>query len=992
MNFRTTVILFGLVIVGLGVFALMQFLNVQTPEEREEAARWLVPTFNDKFKPVRAADVTKVVLERQQDGKAEKLAFEKGAGGQWQMVAPRKARTDANAVNRLVDQLINAERDKYADLSSRLAEYGLEQPKTTVTLTYKAPPEKKKDDKAKDQAKDQDRPAVEKTLTVSFGDQSPDKKDPVVYALSSDNPKAPTAVPRARVDKVFAPVEDFRAKELLGSAFDVTGLRVAGADRKPLALEKVDNRDWRFAEPKLGDADAAAADNLARDLGNIKVEKNSDYVADGPFDAAKLASYGLTDEKATYKVSVTRKDAADPKKTVTETLLVGAKDPQAVARAAAVRAAALAGELLTARAPAGGLAPAVAGYQARAKQDEDAGAYYAKLADDDTVVRIEAKALKALEKKPDDLRAKTVVKIDPTKVDAINVTAAGETLRLRRPNLKVEGSATAATSEWDLFTDSRAKTRTHLDTVTKLIDALNKVEVAGPQAFLDDDAKQRAWFGTEPIDLGLDKPQAEIAVWQEAIKRDKDGKPEGDGEPKLKDDVKAKPLARITVGRKDDKRNVVYVRRQVGDHLPAILAVPDPWTASAAPPPSPFGQPPPPPSRDQVSLSKLVAGGYYAFRDRRLDSFVSSNVTALKVDRPAAAYDLVREEKKSDTGLTTTSWLLKKPVEGKADGNTVSFFLNTLAGLSADRLVTDRPTERDLKEKFGLADKPTLRAVVTETVERDGKKVVNELTYTVGRRTESDGANADHYYARVEAKPASGPAPEGNQFVFLVPLSTLQALDVELRDPTVFAEERTAQPVEATLVWRKLDKDKKLQETKLELAAQPAGEGSAQKTWAVKALTVNGQDAKAGLPKLDVAKVQRLLGTGGTERPFGQAGPSVNPLSTERFVVHHGKPEPKHQLDPASKDAPPALVLSVKYDNNTTRTLTLGARFEAAEAEYPGLAPRAFYYAAASTLPEAVFVVNETLFKDLAAGPDFFKPAAEKVSQVAPAAAVARAL
>jgi len=32
------------------------------------------------------------------------------------------------------------------------------------------------------------------------------------------------------------------------------------------------------------------------------------------------------------------------------------------------------------------------------------------------------------------------------------------------------------------------------------------VALADAKGFLDDDAKQRAWFGTEPIDLGLDKP------------------------------------------------------------------------------------------------------------------------------------------------------------------------------------------------------------------------------------------------------------------------------------------------------------------------------------------------------------------------------------------------------------------------------------------------------------------------------------------------------
>jgi hypothetical protein len=96
-------------------------------------------------------------------------------------------------------------------------------------------------------------------------------------------------------------------------------------------------------------------------------------------------------------------------------------------------------------------------------------------------------------------------------------------------------------------------------------------------------------------------------------------------------------------------------------------------------------------------------------------------------------------------------------------------------------------------------------------------------------------------------------------------------------------------------------------------------------------------------------------------------------------VVQNGKPDPAMGLDPASKDKPPTLIIEIKYDDKKTRVLTIGNRFEPKEADAPSLAPRAFYYATASTLPNAVFVVPESEFKELVGGANFFK-AADKIS------------
>ena len=74
-----------------------------------------------------------------------------------------------------------------------------------------------------------------------------------------------------------------------------------------------------------------------------------------------------------------------------------------------------------------------------------------------------------------------------------------------------------------------------------------------------------------------------------------------------------------------------------------------------------------------------------------------------------------------------------------------------------------------------------------------------------------------------------------------------------------------------------------------------------------------------------------------------------------------------------------ALVVEIKYDSGATRTLTLGDKWEPKDTEHPGLHPKAFYYAAASTLPNAVFALEELPLKPLVDGFEFFK-ASEKVA------------
>lgn len=945
MNLRTTLILFGILAVFLGVFAALQLTDYKTQAERTEQDKWLMPTL--KVANVTPRDFTTVLVERADD-KPITMEFKK-EDGEWKMVQPKALRADGAAVDRLIDQLVRAERpvNQPDNAGANLAEYGLDKPAVKITLTL--------DDKKATEIK-----AANKTFTFTIGKSAADKKNTLLYVLTSEVAKSPVGIARTRLDRAFAPLDDYRSKELISSTFNVESVKLAGAKRSALALEKVDGKDWVFKEPKLGDADMQQVNDLTQNLGMVKVERNEDFVYDGPLDDAKLQSYGLKPDQAPYVITVKHKDAKEK----TETVFIGNKDPEATRKASEVdearktTVAALLGPMGTTV-----LAPLNAGEAANAKLGQD-GYYFARLGDDNSVVRIPAKHVKAFEKKADDLRSKTLARVDGAKVDAINVTAGGETVRLRRPKVKVEGTTVAAPSEWVVWSDRQNKdVKAHLDVVTKVIDALNKVELPDSKNFLDDDARQRAWFGMDPVDLGLDKPEAEVLVWQEGIKRDKDGKPEGTGEPQLKDDVKNKPLVKLSLGKKDPKRGVVYVKRQRGDDPAVVLAVPDPWVdAKTQPPPQPGTFPPP--RQERISLSDRVNVGYLGFRDHVLPSFKLNEATKLTYVQRGTTYEAEKEAKPDASPTDFAEWKLTKPVQAKSENaDNLAFQLSRIA---ADKLVSDKATDQDRKDKYGLAT-PFLAATVTTS---DKDKKVSTYTYAIGKKI-TEGPDANKYYARIEVKPADGTPPDANDFVFLLPMDAVRPLDLELRDGTIFAAESSigsVKPEEITFTWR--DKAKQFQESKLEVT--PSGDGD-KKVWTVKSLTVNGMDAKASLPKLDAAKVDSMLGLA-----FGK-GPRLNPLHTERFLINDGKPAANQRLDESSKESPPALVIELKYPDKSVRKLIVGDPCLFIEDLNPGLRQKGYYYATASTVPNAVFIVGENEFKDLLAGPDYFK-AAEKVA------------
>lgn len=955
MKIRNTVILFGIFALALLIFAAFQWLGIKTGDESKHAERYVFPSLNP-YNPKKDAQVqdpnappakttglkaaepeefTRIVIDRFQGDakKHERLEFNRitvGKGSKWALVSPVKVRTDDAAVTALIRSLISLEKQKSRESSRDLSTLGLDKPDTVVTLTRGG-----------------------KDYTLNLGSTGPATKDPVYFASSSDWASKPFMLNKSKVDKLFDEINNFRDKALVSNSFGHTDVKLGGTARTPLELSK--EKEWTIKNPALGEADLAATDELTRQLSGIKVERNEDYVADNA-DDAKLTQYGLADDKAPYTYTITQSPIAPTDPATVEKVLVGNADDSAAKQAATARTAALIIESLTA--PTASLAA----YVAREKQKTEPTHYYARLAGDKTIVRISAKHLPLLKKTADELRTKSIAKLDNSKVDAVTLNTQGETMRIYRPDLK--GAAS-----WDLYTDNRARVKSQPQAIQNLLDAVSKIQLSDSKSFLDDDAKLKAWFGTKPIDLGLDKPQAELSIWQDGILRDKDGKPEGNAEPKLQVGLDKKPSIKLYIGRKDDERKVVYVRREVPGQQPVVLAVPDPFISGQSVGATQAGAVPPD-GRQTFSLSSLTSQGYLAYRDRSLPSYRVDQVASVEVKRPGATYLMDKTDGKDEHGMLTTSWKLKQPVEGPTNTGVADYMLNTIASTSSQNLITDRANDKDLDEVFGLKSPQFQVTVKTKGSEKpttpeskDAPKPVQAGTYTymIGKKLGDTSRYPNHYYARVETKLADGTTPDSNQFVIAVPANYVQSLDLELRDGIIFPE-TTARPVSLSLTWNGETTDKKPLKTEMELAL-------VNEKWEVKKLTENGTDAKTKLARLDQGKVSALLRYGPQPAP---GGPSLNPLSVDRFWQHTGAIDPKLRLDPAKADLPPRLVIEVKYADSKSRTLILGDTLKPSETLMPFWKDATFYYVATPSMPGVVALVNELTWRELVSGSTYF--------------------
>ncbi len=192
-----------------------------------------------------ADQADKVVIEHRPGGTIELDKTE----GQWKIVKPSSYPADSNAVTSLLSALTSGRISRFvSDSPANLAEYGLDQPQLTISVSTgkQQPPQ-----------------------SLAFGKQTGSGSEQGYYAKRADSQSVYT-VPDWIFKDLGKPVNDLRDKTVLVFDPSKVGLvRVANGGRKfTLKLDK--DEKWRIEDGASAPADQAAVVQFLSNLRNLK--------------------------------------------------------------------------------------------------------------------------------------------------------------------------------------------------------------------------------------------------------------------------------------------------------------------------------------------------------------------------------------------------------------------------------------------------------------------------------------------------------------------------------------------------------------------------------------------------------------------------------------------------------------------------------------------------------------------------------------------------
>ena len=695
MNFRTTYLLFGLLFVFLGVMLLTQLFGTHPPDQPEFA----IPSLHDTLKPTKTDEFDTVEIQRFHP-KAETLRFYKDSKGSWRCKDP-DVRLVSGLARQVIDQVMGAKRDEQADLTSDLKKFGLDSPSVKVTLI---------------------KSGSGAEYWLSLGETSSSGPGAMIYATSSDAPKAPMAIRKSDIESIFKSLTEFRAKDLLAeTTFDIADVKIQAASKPVVELEKSGEGKWRFKQPAFGEAETeaenptapvpptaagriATVNDLLNAVTGLHVDKDTDFDTNNAKED-ELANKGLAAGKAeTVRVEIKKQPSqglgSEPKEPSTDALLVGKK------------------------------------------ADDKGDMLYARLESDSNIVKIPASKVSGLLKLADDpspLRNRDLVLGDTAHLDAIDLHPTGRDLLVFRKN--------ANPPQWKMYEGGKPED-VDMVSIQDLIHNLTNKRVVKD---FPDAAKTDA-------DLGFDKPTAVVSLWIDGIKKEdkpaedakkdepKDGDKKEDAKkaddkkaadakgPELKD---AKPTIKLIFGKRD--KDLVFVKREEGGTV-SRLAVP-------------------------ATILDKVSEGKLAYFDRRLPvKPFPSDAVKIVLTRDGITYEMART--RADKDMTPWKLTLPKDMAGRTVENVkIQRILANFGHLVANKLVADKLTANDL-ERFGLKS-PTTKIAITTDV--DKKTEVTD--FLIGKETDDKSS----YYAKIADR----------DLVFLITPAIVDSLKGDLQDPVV---------------------------------------------------------------------------------------------------------------------------------------------------------------------------------------------------------------
>jgi hypothetical protein len=518
MNFKTTYILGGVLVLVLIVFGVALYKDTGAPD----TTGYVLPSMHKQADPLGPDDVTEVVIQHERPT-AGTLVLTRNAQKNWEVTEPVRVAADDGAVNRLIGEIYRAQRDLQADKAPSLKEWGLEPPAAVITL--------KKGDRQ---------------VELKVGDASAGKGG-VVYVLSSDH-KEPMAVQKDQLDSVLSTgLNDLRSRVLLAAhPGDVQAVTLSQKGKETVELKKAGEDRWLYVKPPYGEAEVqgnqafapetkapAGVQSMLVDVTDLRVEyvnsTTNGFVADNVED---LAKYNLGPKDDVLRIEVERVDSAaagaeakPEKKTSRAVLLVGV------------------------------------GKKAENREDK----YFATLEGSGSVVKVAAKNVEPLLKllaDPAALRDKSLVRLPPFKQpDALDIDNSYGKLELRRPDA----------GRWQLFYKSDTGQNASEDAVRLLINTLTQKDQV--KSFPKPEERKQ---------LGLEKPEVTVTVWADALepkkpeddkdKKEKDKKEKKEGKPKFKEGVK--PVVTLAFGNRVSGQ-VAVERKRDGEATGTLVMVPE---------------------------------------------------------------------------------------------------------------------------------------------------------------------------------------------------------------------------------------------------------------------------------------------------------------------------------------------------------------------------------------------------------------------------------
>jgi hypothetical protein len=676
MNFKTTYILFGVLVVLLAV-AAVSLLTGPKPGEEGKLVHG-----------IEAKDVNRVVVERHKPAE-NKLVFVRVDKDRWKLEEPYEASLDGRSVESLINDVLNARTvTKGADLSGNPAQFDLDHPPLSVTLAGDSP-----------------------SVTVNFGKVSLGAGDRLVYANTAAN-KTPVAIKKSSLTGLFreAPeaqtagdlfksANEYRPQDLLlaGASFnaiDVTNSIKLHGEKGDVVINKTTGGTWQFEKPAgWGDADVegdmagagteaapSGVKPLLTALSAIRVQSNEDYID----NVTDFKQYGLEPPQGP-RVEIVRQGKGDAAAPITDTIIVG-------------------------------------------KKDDKSDKVFVRPGNERCVAKVSANLIEPVRKAisdPSALRSRALIAGGTTSVDALDVRVGND------PPIELRKLADG----WKLYSPSSPPVVAGSQAVTELLNQLGNRRLIrefpdpkltdADKGFDKPSAVVTLWVnGIVPESKPDDKPTAKKDGEEQqqppdkAAPKDKAPAPPADkkdtkppeppkpdkkeekkeekkeaGPPKLKE-----PAAKLVFGKRD--KDLLYVRRESGG-MKADFAVPE-------------------------SLLPLLTRGRLDYLEQSIPSFTPGQVTKLTLTRGGETWVVEKETKDN-----TTHWLIRQPASmaGRAaDASKVNQVINDLAGLRPARLWAEKATDREL-ERFGLKP-PRMSVAVALNDEK-----LKERVYQIGAET-----------------------------------------------------------------------------------------------------------------------------------------------------------------------------------------------------------------------------------------------------------------